>query len=215
MGLSQQDRVDLDTAMQLIANTLNRVEPAPAIVVEAPKTDAPANVRRPIAWGAKVSKAFRDRVWWIADELRLDPDHLMTCMAFETGRTFSASVKNGAGSGATGLIQFMPTTATGLGTTTAKLALMTAEDQLNFVYKYFRPYAGKLKTLADVYMAILWPAAVGKPEGHVLWDKNSKPTTYRQNAGLDANKDGTITKLEVTAKVTALYVEGRKSENLG
>jgi hypothetical protein len=210
MGLTVQDRSELEQALQLIANVLarNPAESAPEIT-----PDLTGNaLRRPIAWGSHVSQVFRDRVWWICDELSLDPDHLMSCMAFETGRTFSASVRNGAGSGATGLIQFMPTTATGLGTTTDKLARMTAEDQLNFVYKYFRPYSGRLKTLADVYMTILYPKAVGKPESYVLF---SEGKAYSQNKGLDANKDNRVTKLEAAAKVTALYAEGRKPENLG
>jgi soluble lytic murein transglycosylase-like protein len=37
----------------------------------------------------------------------------MACMAWESGRSFRPDVKNMAGSGATGLIQFMPTTAAG------------------------------------------------------------------------------------------------------
>jgi hypothetical protein len=58
----------------------------------------------------------------------------MAAMAFETGETFSPSIKNKA-SGATGLIQFMRSTAKGSGTTTAALAEMTAVDQLDFVEK--------------------------------------------------------------------------------
>ena len=42
-----------------------------------------------------------------------------------------AAVKNAAGSGATGLIQFMPRTAQGLGTTTAKLAKRLKEKDGN------------------------------------------------------------------------------------
>lgn len=207
--LTQEDRSDLQSIVQLIANILerSREEAARDVPPTAPITPG----RRPIAWGTKVSQVFRDRVWWIADELTLDPDFLMSCMAFETGRTFSASVKNMAGSGATGLIQFMPKTAIGLGTTTDKLAKMTAEDQLNFVYKYFRPFNGRLKTLADTYMAILFPKAVGQPEGYVLF---SGGIAYRQNAGLDTNKDGKVTKLEAAAKVMALYQEGRRPENM-
>ena len=208
MGLTVQDRTDLEQALQLIANVLQR-----DAIVTAPEVPAvpQAPTRRPIAWGARVSQVFRDRVWWICDELDIEPDFIMSCMAFETGRSFSASVRNGAGSGATGLIQFMPTTAKDLGTTTDKLAQMTAEDQLNFVYKYFRPFKGRLKTLADVYMTILYPKAVGQPEGYVLF---SEGKAYSQNKGLDANKDNKVTKLEAAAKVTALYVEGRKPENL-
>lgn len=168
----------------------------------------------PLAWGAKVSPIFRDKVRAISARLGNDPNDLMTCMAFESGKSFSPSKKNAAGSGATGLIQFMPATAKALGTTTAALALMTAEQQLDWVEKYFQPYKGKLSSLADLYMAILWPAAVGKPMEYVLWDKATRPTTYRQNAGLDANKDGVITKAECSAKLYAIKAEGQRPENV-
>ena len=173
-----------------------------------------------MCWGAKVSQVFRDRVQWIAEELRApgvdDEDlanDLMACMAWESGRTFSPSVVNKAGSGATGLIQFMPNTAISLGTTTAALARMSAEDQLNYVYKYFRPFKGRLRNLGDVYMAILWPAGVGQPDSFVLWDKETRPTTYRQNAGLDVNKDGRITRAEAIQKVTERRVLGFSAGN--
>lgn len=165
---------------------------------------------RQIAWGAKVSPTFRERVWWIADTLQFDPNWLMACMAWESAETFSSSIKNAAGSGATGLIQFMPSTAISLGTTTAKLAQMTPEDQLNYVYKYFKPYKGRIKNLGDLYMAILWPAGVGKPDSYVLWDKKTRPTTFRQNAGLDLNKDGKITRAECLKKIQEKLKKGQK-----
>lgn len=168
--------------------------------------------RRQIAWGAKVSPLFKERVWWIADTLGLNPDDLMACMAWESGESFSPSKKNLAGSGATGLIQFMPSTAKTLGTTTAELAKMTAEDQLNYVYKYFRPFKGKLNNLGDVYMAILWPRGVGQPDHYVVFDSG---TAYRQNAGLDINKDGDVTRAECTAKVNAKKSKGLQAQFLG
>lgn len=189
-----------------------------------------------MAWGAKVSATFRDRVVWICDELQipsdLGPSALMSCMAFETGKTFSPSVRNGAGSGATGLIQFMPATALTFYHSEAeiramsaaekrlkglaacdRLAALSAEDQLNFVFRYFKPYKGRLKNLGDIYLAILWPGGVGKSDSYVLWDKNSRPTTYRQNAGLDVNKDGTITRAETLVKIRAMWDEGHRSPN--
>lgn len=170
---------------------------------------------KPIAWGKKVSKQFRDRVQEIADRLQTDPDYLMACIAFETGRTFSPSIRNAAGSGATGLIQFMPATAQALGTTTQRLAAMSAVGQLDYVEKYFGPSKGKLKTLDDCYMAILWPAGVGKPSSYVLFNKNDRlhPKRYIQNAGLDFNKDGLVTKSEAAAKVRRQFDEGLRPEN--
>lgn len=172
-------------------------------------------LRRPIAWGSHVSPVFRERVWWIADTLRLNPDDLMACMAWESGESFRPDVKNAAGSGATGLIQFMPNTAAALGTSTTALAAMTAEDQLSYVYQYFRPHSGRLNNLGDIYMAILWPAGVGKPDSYVLWSKGGAPTTFRQNAGLDGNKDGTITRAECLSKILGKLAKGLQPENIG
>ena len=180
-----------------------------------PASTASVQVRRPIAWGAKVSPTFRDRVWWIADQLKLNPDDLMSCMAWESGESFRADIKNAAGSGATGLIQFMPATARGMGTTTAALAKMTPEDQLTYVYKYFRPFAGRLNNLGDIYMAILWPKAVGKPDSYVLWDKGKMPTTFRQNAGLDVNKDARVTRAECLSKIMGKLSKGMQPGYLG
>lgn len=168
-----------------------------------------------MAWGAKVSPVFRDRVRWICDQLLYpEPGDLMTCIAWESGRSFSPSKRNMAGSGATGLIQFMPATARALGTTTDALAAMSAEDQLNYVYKYFEPYKGRLRNLSDLYMAILWPKAVGKPDDYVLF-QGPGSITYRQNAGLDANRDARVTKAETAAKLYAMRAEGLRPGNVG
>jgi hypothetical protein len=178
---------------------------------------SPSHDRRKkmLAWGRKVSKPFHDRVIQIGTTLGVEPSFLMACMAFESARTFNPAILNGAGSGAVGLIQFMPSTAQALGTTTAKLAAMSAVKQLDFVEKYFMPRVGKLKTLEDVYMAILWPAAVGKPNAHVLFDKSDPvhPKRYIQNAGLDFNADGLITKAEAAARVRTQLEIGLKPEN--
>lgn len=153
---------------------------------------------RAYAFGDVVSPEFLLHVKDISKLLGI-PDNgsmLMACIAWESDLSFSPSKSNYAGSGAVGLIQFMPDTAKSLGTTTAALAKMSAVQQLDWVYRYFLPYKGKLKNIEDLYMAILWPRAVGKPLDYVLWSKANRPTTYRQNSGLDIDKDGVITKLE-------------------
>lgn len=160
-----------------------------------------------IAWSKKVTNDFLAKVLKISKKIETDPDYLMSCMAFESAETFSPKIKNAAGSGATGLIQFMPRTAIALDTTTEKLLQMTAVEQLDYVEKYFMPYKGKLKMLSDVYMAILLPKAVGKPENYILFNNGE---AYRQNSGLDINRDGQITKSEATAKVYDKYIKGLK-----
>ena len=126
-------------------------------------------------------------------------------MAFETGGTFNPAEKNKAGSGATGLIQFMPSTAEGLGTTTDELAKMSRTEQMKYVEKFLSNKGISGKGLSDVYMAVLFPAAVGKPDDFVLFGKGAMSgytgTAYEQNRGLDANNDGSITKAEASAKV--------------
>ena len=105
-----------------------------------------------------------------------------------------------------GLIQFMPSTAKGLGTSTAELAKMTAEEQLDYVYKYFLPYKGRLKNLGDIYMAILYPRAVGKDDNYILFKDGT--VAYRQNIGLDINRDVVITRGECLTKVRAKKERG-------
>lgn len=182
-----------------------------------PKSEEKADeigVKRTLSWGKKVSPEFRSKVFEIAEALQVKPDYLMAVMAFESAESFRPDIKNMAGSGATGLIQFMPATARGLGTSTDALARMSAVEQLEWVRTYFKPYSGRLITLSDLYMAVLWPRAIGKPDNYVLWSKAAKPTTYAQNAGLDANKDGFITKQEAAAKVYEKLQKGQSAKYL-
>jgi hypothetical protein len=144
------------------------------------------------------SAAFKKKVIQIAGRLGMDPTHLMAVMSYETGGTFSPSARN-AQSGATGLIQFMPSTARKLGTTTDELAMMSAEEQLAYVEDYLRPYAGKMTTVEDAYMAVLWPKGVGRGASHILFSQGSSP--YRMNSYLDVDQDGNITAGEAASKV--------------
>ncbi|MCA0240200.1 MAG: transglycosylase SLT domain-containing protein [Proteobacteria bacterium] len=176
-------------------------------------TDPPA----PLAWGGRVSATFRAAVRSMARRLQVQPDWLMACIAFETGATFRPDIRNAAGSGAVGLIQFMPATAAALGTSTARLEALTAEQQLVYVEQYLRPWAKRLHDLADVYMAILWPAAIGRADDAVLFRREDprRPKLYIQNAGLDYNRDGVITKAECAARVHRMLDLGLRAENVG
>lgn len=175
----------------------------------------------PLAWGAKVTPGFRVKVRQIAADLPCDPSDLMACMAWETGRSFRPDVMNMAGSGAVGLIQFMPDVARELGTTTNALAVMSPIMQLGYVERYFEMWKKRLEAgtpfeLSDLYMAILFPAAVGKDDGFVLFDATDRdhPARYRQNAGLDIDKDGHVTKREAAARVLAMKAEGLRPLNV-
>jgi hypothetical protein len=197
----------------------NEVQP---VVVDTPKTDPPSGlVQRPVeesrrnlkpyAFDNVLPAEFVAKVVQISNVIGIDPNHLLACIAFETGERFKSNTVNRI-SGATGLIQFMPITAKNLGTTCDELERMTEIQQLDYVLKYFFPYRNRLKTLSDVYMAILWPAAIGKPENFVLFTRNDsrRALAYKQNAGLDLDKDGYVTKAEATAKVVAKLEKGMK-----
>jgi hypothetical protein len=166
----------------------------------------------PVAWGAKVSLAFKERVFQICAELAVKPDYLMACMAFESAETFRPNIRNPK-SNAVGLIQFMGNTAKSLGTTTNALAGMTAVRQLDYVRKYFWPYRGRLRSLEDVYLAIFTPAAIGKPADYKLYKKGTK--AYSQNIGFDQNKDGAISLAEISTAVRAKYNKGLLAGYIG
>ena len=166
-----------------------------------------------VAWSAKVTPAFITRLKDITARLGMrTPDEMISCMAFETGETFSPTIKNGAGAPYYGLIQFGAAAAKDAGTTLEALLKMTAEQQLDYVYNFFKPYANRLQTLSDVYSRIIWPVAVGKPEDYKIFTQGT--TAYLQNRGLDINKDGFITKAECAAKVQEKYVRGLDPANL-
>jgi hypothetical protein len=94
--------------------------------------------------------------------------------------------------GATGLIQFMPATAKGLGTTTDALKNMSATEQLDYVEKYYAPYQGQLHSATDLYTVTFYPAALGKPGDYVIGGNNAG-LIARENSIFDIDGDGVIT----------------------
>ena len=149
--------------------------------------------------------AFQQEVSAVAGRLGVSEADLYAVMSFETGGTFNPGIRNAAGSGATGLIQFMPSTARGLGTTTQALAGMNRVQQMKYVEKYLSNKGVRGGNLSDLYMAVLFPAAVGKPDNYVLFGRGAMSgytgVAYTQNRGLDSNGDGSVTKAEAAAKV--------------
>ncbi len=158
----------------------------------------------------KTSAWFRWELVNIGRRLNINPDYLSNVMGIESGFNPAATNPYGA---ATGLIQFMPATAERLGTTTGALRAMSAEDQLQYVEAFYKPFAGRLHNPGDAYMATFMPAFVGKPSSFVLGQEGSnetisglsKGTIYEQNAGLDQNHDGYLTVGDVTAVAENRY----------
>lgn len=176
-----------------------------------PLTQTATTENGKLIWGARVDQAFRVKTREIAGRQSIDPNWLMAVMGFETGYTFSPAARN-PGSSATGLIQFIESTAVGLGTTTAQLARMTAVRQLDYVESYYQAYAGRIRNLGDAYLAVLWPIAVGRPDSYVMWERDTGPyqREYAANSGLDVNRDGKITRGEAVASVNTAYMRGQQ-----
>jgi hypothetical protein len=97
----------------------------------------------------------------VANEVNADPGLLADLINYETNSTFSPSVKNPTpGSTATGLIQFIEKTAEGMGTSTAYLATLTAEEQMDvwvraYLVDVYRS-KGSLAVESDLYMAVFY-----------------------------------------------------------
>ena len=135
--------------------------------------------------------AFRTKIIDISNKLEIQPSWLTAVMNSESGMNPKAYNNNG---GATGLIQWMPSTAKYFGTTTDALRKMKASEQLDWVYKYFKNYSGRLKSPYDIYLVTFFPAAVGKPDDWVFEAKNlSRSKIAQGNPAIDLNKDKMIT----------------------
>jgi len=114
---------------------------------------------------ANLREAFSQKLIEISSKLNIQPNWLMAIFLMESGVNPKAVNKWG---GATGLIQFMPNTARGLGTSTANLLKMDHVQQLDYVYKFYKPYAKYLETGADMYLSTFYPLALRKPDNYVI-----------------------------------------------
>jgi len=184
-------------------DTGHKPEIKPAVQPESAVTDPRGNVIP-----ADLVKAAKD----VAKKNKWNVKYLLAVIGFETGGSYNPAQKHSGGGSATGLIQFMPTTAVELGTTTEKLAKMNHTQQMVYVEKYLKVKLDGVvnPNLSDMYMAVLWPKAVGKKDDTVIWGNSEKSKyrrQYRANKGLDINKNGYITKKEATAKVTPYLIK--------
>lgn len=148
--------------------------------------------------------SFQENVRQVADALQVPADWLMAVMYMES--RFDGSIYNHKGSGAVGLIQFMPATAQELGTSTFALSQLPAVAQLPYVQAYFdqvRHRYGAYQSLTDLYLAVLFPKARGQDPCFQLYHRPSK--AYRQNKGLDTNHDGAVTVSDIDQLLRARH----------
>ena len=149
------------------------------------------------AYARYITRANTELLVEMCLRLGLDPGFVADLMAHES--KFSPSIQNPTpGSTATGLIQFIESTAGELGTTTTALRDMSFERQLEFVEDYYRGKIkshGALTTEADTYMAVFYPAAIGNtsfefPAFVTAMNKSIDVASYVANVRASADRLG-------------------------
>lgn len=162
---------------------------------------------------------FINKVIQVSKNLDIDPLWLLAVMDSESH--LDSTIQNTAhpveGGYATGLIQFIPTSAGMVyygasyspkkdsqnnfiqgKAATEKLKKMSSVEQLDYVEKYFKYYIKSLNSYVDLYMVTFFPVAVGKPDNFVLEAKYiPRAKIATSNPIFDLNKDKMITVGEV------------------
>jgi len=147
----------------------------------------------PANW--KDDPEFTEELNRVAKKFNINANDLLAVMLVETGGTLKPDIRNSK-SGATGLIQFMPSTAIGLGTTTDDLARMTRAQQMKYVEKYLDNKLPQGATGGQIYAAVFLPAFIKEDVLTVRGERY-----YDANVGLDYDKDGRITRSDLDAHV--------------
>jgi transglycosylase-like protein with SLT domain len=142
----------------------------------------------------------------IAGRLKTEPAWLLNVMASES--LFDHKARNElSGQTATGLLQFIESTAKNMGTTTEAIRRMSPAEQLRLVEKYLMPFRGRLNSLADVYLAVFRGFIVKGGDATVIapLDRSSRERLiYLLNRWLDFNCDGKINKGELALAALAI-----------
>ena len=159
---------------------------------------------------SKLDKAFLNKVKEISKRLNCDYRDLLAVMNSESG--INPSAWNG--STAVGLIQFTQIAIDqlninyGLNLTKPKIAKMSAMEQLDLVEKLIRD-AKKIRfspnaklSAVDLYSVIFLPR---RADREILCTRGE--AFYSQNIGLDKNKDGKITKTDLSKHLAGKYVD--------
>lgn len=175
-----------------------------------PKTNENADIKSKISSNKNgYGEEFLSKVKKISNNLNCNYKDLLAVMNAESGIKTTAVNKS---TNATGLIQFMPKTAQGLGTSVDELKKMTPVEQLDYVEKYLQQTkrqagfsADKKLSGGELYALVFRPA---KAKTGIFATKGEQ--AYKLNEGLDLNKDGQVTMAELSKRVENFYVSDNK-----
>lgn len=134
-----------------------------------------------------------------AKNIGIPPEWFANLVNHESAGTFSPSIQNPT-SRATGLIQFIPSTARAFDTSVEQLASMSFSEQLDYVAEYLKRTLKQRKvvqsdglaktslTQPDFFMVVFYPVAIGNP-------------SYRFPNYVSAANNGIRTPIEYFSKV--------------
>ena len=115
---------------------------------------------------ANLGPNFYSKLVEIAGETGMKPEDILAVMVSESGINPAAHNPHG---GATGLMQFMPSTLPGVGYhgTPAEFSILSGEEQLPYIKKLIegnmRLNGGPFTSAAQYYIAVFWPIALKLP----------------------------------------------------
>lgn len=120
----------------------------------------------------------------VARPLNLDISDLATVVNIESNFNEKAVNKY---TGASGIIQFMPTTAQELGYNISQVRSMDFAQQARLARTYLEKKNARGLRGVDLYLAVFYPVSVGKTS------YTYPNSVYSVNRGLDYDKNGTLT----------------------
>ena len=152
--------------------------------------------------------SYADALVGAAARLGIDPAWLANIIQLESGGNPQARNPT---SGATGLIQFMPSTAPTVGTTVNDLYPMDGRQQMPYVEQYFQNVIAKfgpLRSQEDVIAAVFYPAYIGQP------DREFPANVQVANPGLRTMRDY-VRRLSASARLPVEGIAGGPLAGLG
>ena len=137
--------------------------------------------------------SFIDKVNNYSYKLGVDPNWLMYVMNTESGlnpQAVNNSYTYSDGSHSVGLNQMGGVVLRSIGYpgTWQDFKNLSGSEQMDWVYKYFKPYAGRIKNYKDMYLANFYPGYLGRdPSTQFPY------SVVAANRIFDINHDGTLT----------------------
>ena len=162
-----------------------------------------------LAWGQKVSPAFRQKLRDCCARLRVNPDFLMAAMAFETGETFSPSTNERPIQG----YRPDPVHAVHGSKPGNQYRTVGADDgrrTARFRGEAFPPLHWSSAVVGRHLYGDLVSRGHRSEQHFVLFRRGT--IAYDQNRGLDANGDGLVTKDEAAQRVRSKLNKGREPQ---